>query len=133
MPGMDGYEVLQQIVSDPALRDVPVIMVSSFDESASVVMCVEAGAADYLHKPIDTALLRARIGNCLEKKRLYEAEIQLRQGLAQKYEQLQKLERLRDDLTHLIVHDLRTPVNSIVGGLNMLAGSDLEFGPIGSG
>jgi class 3 adenylate cyclase len=74
MPDMDGYEVLQQLKADAALRDIPVLMISALDEIESVVRCIELGAEDYLPKPFDPVLLRARIGACLEKKRLRDRE-----------------------------------------------------------
>jgi class 3 adenylate cyclase len=74
MPDMDGYEVLQQLKADAALRDIPVLMISAVDEIQSVVRCIELGAEDYLPKPFDPVLLRARIGACLEKKRLRDRE-----------------------------------------------------------
>ncbi|MGH8489077.1 MAG: response regulator [Gammaproteobacteria bacterium] len=66
MPEMDGYETLKQIKADPRLRDIPVIMISALDEIQSVVRCIEHGAEDYLLKPFNPVLLRARIGACLE-------------------------------------------------------------------
>jgi class 3 adenylate cyclase len=74
MPGLDGDEVLAQLKADPALRHVPVIMLSALDEMDSVVRCILAGAEDYLAKPVNTVLLRARIGACLEKSRLRQQE-----------------------------------------------------------
>ena len=74
MPEMNGYEVLGQIKSDMALRDIPVIMISAVDEIESVVRCIELGAEDYLLKPFNAVLLRARIGACLEKKKLRDHE-----------------------------------------------------------
>ena len=68
MPEMDGYEVLVRLKSHNTLRDIPVIMISALDEIESVVRCIEQGAEDYLPKPFDPVLLRARIGACLEKK-----------------------------------------------------------------
>jgi class 3 adenylate cyclase len=70
MPEMDGYEVLAQIRGSAKLRSIPVIMISAVDEIETVVRCIEAGAEDYLQKPFNTVLLRARIQACLEKKRL---------------------------------------------------------------
>ena len=70
MPELDGYEVLRQLKADAKLRDIPVLMISALDEIDSVVRCIELGAEDYLPKPFDPVLLRARIGACLEKKRL---------------------------------------------------------------
>ena len=81
MPEMNGYQVLEQLKSDPGLRDIPVIVLSALDEIGSVVRCIELGAEDYLPKPFDPILLRARIGACLEKKRLRDQEVQLRSEL----------------------------------------------------
>ncbi|MBA2702015.1 MAG: response regulator [Chloroflexi bacterium] len=74
MPVLDGYEVLARMKADPALRDVPVIVISAIDEMGSVVRCIEMGATDYLPKPFDAALLRARIIASLASKRLRDLE-----------------------------------------------------------
>ena len=66
MPEMDGYEALSHIKSDMALRDIPVIMISAVDAIDSVVRCIELGAEDYLPKPFNPTLLKARIGASLE-------------------------------------------------------------------
>ncbi|MGH3147470.1 MAG: histidine kinase dimerization/phospho-acceptor domain-containing protein [Rubrobacter sp.] len=76
MPQMNGYEVLRHLKADPRLRDIPVIMISALDEIEAVVRCIELGAEDYLPKPFDPVLLRARIGACLEKKRLRDQEVE---------------------------------------------------------
>ncbi|MFQ5657208.1 MAG: response regulator [Candidatus Methylomirabilales bacterium] len=75
MPEMDGYETLKHLKADSTWRDIPVIMISALDEIESVVRCIERGAEDYLPKPFDPVLLRARIGACLEKKRLRDQEV----------------------------------------------------------
>jgi DNA-binding response OmpR family regulator len=75
MPEMDGYETLKQLKADASLRDIPVIMISALNEIQSVVRCIEHGAEDYLPKPFNPVLLRARIGACLEKKRLRDQEV----------------------------------------------------------
>ena len=106
MPEMNGYQVLEHLKSDRALRDIPVIVLSALDEIGSVVRCIELGAEDYLPKPFDPVLLRARIGACLEKKRLRDQEIRLRSELEEwnktlehrvqkQLEQLERLERLK--------------------------------------
>src|SRR5436190_1936322 len=76
MPELDGYEVLAEIVGDPTLRHIPVIMISALEELDSVVRCIEMGAEDYLPKPFNPVLLRARLSGCLTKKRLYDLERQ---------------------------------------------------------
>ena len=106
MPEMNGYQVLEQMKSDHILRDIPVIVLSALDEIGSVVRCIELGAEDYLPKPFDPVLLRARIGACLEKKRLRDQEVRLRNELEEwnktlehrvqkQLEQLERLERLK--------------------------------------
>ncbi|MGI8819971.1 MAG: response regulator, partial [Chthoniobacterales bacterium] len=74
MPEMDGYEVLQGLKADHTLRHLPVIMISALSELESVVRCIEWGAEDYLSKPFDPTLLKARLGACLEKKRARDSE-----------------------------------------------------------
>ncbi|UCF39867.1 MAG: protein kinase [Gemmatimonadota bacterium] len=76
MPEMDGYEVLERLKQSPVTRHLPVIMISALDDLSSVVRCIERGAEDYLSKPFDPVLLRARITACLEKKRLRDREIE---------------------------------------------------------
>ena len=70
MPEMDGFEVLARLAKLPALRDLPVIVTSSLEGVANVVRCIELGAEDYLTKPVNPVLLKARINASLEKKRL---------------------------------------------------------------
>ncbi|MBO1223425.1 MAG: response regulator [Candidatus Scalindua sediminis] len=70
MPEMDGYKVLNHMKNDSFLRNIPVIIISAVNEMESVVQCIEMGADDYMVKPFDPTLLGARIGACLEKKRL---------------------------------------------------------------
>ncbi len=74
MPGMDGREVLSCIKTDETLRHIPVIMISALDHLESVVQCIERGAEDYLPKPFNPVLLRARIGSSLDRKRSHDAE-----------------------------------------------------------
>jgi two-component system, sensor histidine kinase and response regulator len=120
MPEMDGYEVLQRLKADDWLRHIPVIMISALSELDSVASCIEMGAEDYLPKPFNPTLLKARIGACLEKKRARDREMHLFEQLQQNYRRLQELERLRDDLTHMIIHDLRTPLTSVITGMQTL-------------
>ena len=72
MPDMNGYEVLEHLKADPELRHIPVIMISAVDEIESVIRCIELGAEDYLSKPFNPTLLRARVGASLERKQLLD-------------------------------------------------------------
>lgn len=84
MPEMNGYQVLEICLRDPELRDIPIIMTSSLDEIESVVKCVELGAEDYLNKPVNPILLRARVNASLEKKRLRDEQRKLFRTFATK-------------------------------------------------
>lgn len=77
MPVMNGYQVLEKAASDLQLRDIPIIITSALEELDSVVRCIEMGAEDYLTKPVNPVLLRARIGASLEKKRLRDQQREL--------------------------------------------------------
>ncbi|HEY9616583.1 MAG TPA: adenylate/guanylate cyclase domain-containing protein [Microcoleaceae cyanobacterium] len=74
MPEMNGYQVLEYLKADTDLRHIPIIMISALDDIESVVRCIELGAEDYLFKPFNPTLLKARINACLEKKRLRDQE-----------------------------------------------------------
>lgn len=77
MPEMDGYQVLEQLIQDPELRDIPVIMTTAMEELDSVVKCIQLGAEDYLNKPVNPILLKARVNASLEKKRLRDQQKEL--------------------------------------------------------
>ena len=91
MPEMDGYEVLRRLKQDRQLRDIPVIVISAIDDMKSVVKCIEMGAEDYLPKPFDPVLLRARIDASLEKKRLRDQEQEYLRQLQVEREKSEKL------------------------------------------
>jgi signal transduction histidine kinase len=120
MPDMDGYEVLSNIKADHRLHHIRVIMISAVNEVQSVVRCIEAGADDYLTKPFNPTLLKARIGASLEKKRGRDRETVLFEQLQENYKRLQDVEKLRDDMRNMIVHDLRTPLTAVIVGVEML-------------
>lgn len=84
MPEMNGYQVLEACLQDDELSNIPVIMTSSLDEIDSVVKCVELGAEDYLNKPVNPILLRARVNTSLEKKRLRDEQRKLIRTFATK-------------------------------------------------
>lgn len=77
MPEMDGFEVLEALKGDATLRDLPVIVTSSVEGLANIVRCIELGAEDYIPKPVNKTLLNARLGSCLEKKRLHDEQKEL--------------------------------------------------------
>ena len=96
MPEMNGYEVLERLKADELLRHIPVIMISAISELDSVVRCIELGAEDYLPKPFNSVLLRARIGASLERKRLHDRE-------AQHLAEIDHQRRRADELLHALL------------------------------
>ena len=92
MPKVDGYQVLTWLKNHVRLRDLPVIMISALAEMNSVVRCIELGAVDYLLKPFNPVLLKARLGATLEKKRLRD---EIDAHLARLREELDAARRLQ--------------------------------------
>jgi adenylate cyclase len=99
MRGVDGYEVLERMRADSRLRHIPVIMISAVGEIESVIRCVELGAEDYLLKPFNPTLLKARIGATLEKKRLRDEVRSQAEQLAQWNRKLE--ERVQEQVAQL--------------------------------
>jgi class 3 adenylate cyclase len=91
MPEMDGFEVLEHRRADPHLQEVPFIVLSALDELESVVRCIELGAEDYLTKPFNPVLLRARIESSLERKMLHDREREFTRLLAIERERSERL------------------------------------------
>ncbi len=138
MPEMDGYEVLSRMKKDPKLRRIPVIVISAVEETDSVVRCIEMGAQDYLVKPFNPTLLKARISNSLKWKRLHDQEIEYQRWieghnlqleeqvrlktreLSDANERLKILDKAKTDFLNLIAHELRTPLVGILGVGQML-------------
>lgn len=82
MPEMDGFSLLEQRAAEPALRELPVIVTSSLEGVAHVARCIELGADDFLHKPVNPVLLKARVDSSLERKHLRDRERELLARLA---------------------------------------------------
>jgi len=105
MPGLSGFEVLCRLKADERTGDIPVVMISALDEIDSTVRCIEAGAEDYLPKPFNPVLLRARINACLEKKRLRDRERAIAEELRAEKERSEAL--LLNILPRTIIERLR--------------------------
>ena len=92
MPELNGYEVLERLRADDRLRHIPVIMISAMDEIESVIRCIELGAEDYLAKPFNPTLLRARVGASLEKKRLRDELVRHTRRMEQELEMAREIQ-----------------------------------------
>ena len=117
MPKLDGFQVLERIKSDPAMNEIPVIVLSALDEVPGVVRSIEIGAEDYLFKPFNPVLLAARIHASLEKKRLRDLEKRRAEDLEKAYQQVHLSEerlRLALQADHAGIWDLDLATNQIV-------------------
>jgi len=125
MPELDGFAVLEQLKIDPKLRDLPVIVTSSIEGLDNIIRCVELGAEDYLPKPVNQVLLKARIGAILEKKRLRD---QLFDEIEEKNRQLELASQNKSQFVSSMSHELRTPLNAIIGLTEMMVTNAARFG-----
>lgn len=129
MPEMDGYEVCRAMKKDARLKNVPVIFVSALTETFDKVKGFEAGGVDYITKPFEVAELEARIQAHVQLRRLQAQTIDQHAQLTRAHRRLNRLETLRDNLTHMLAHDLRNPLGVISISLNMLR-AQLENGSL---
>jgi signal transduction histidine kinase len=106
MPDMDGIEVCQRIKSDPSWKHIPIIMVTALSAKEDLAHCLNVGADDFLAKPVNGVELRARVRSLLRIKQQYDA--------------LKATIQLREDLSNMIVHDLRNPIASILLSSHLL-------------
>ena len=113
MPGLSGFEVCKRLKADPNTAPIPVLLVTSLHQRENRLNGMMAGANDFVTKPIDREDLLLRVKNAAYAKRLYDE-------MQSNYEKLKELERLRDNLTHMIVHDLRSPLTGVSGYLQLI-------------
>ena len=128
MPAMDGYEVCRRLKALPATRQIPLFFVTARDGTDDEEVGLQLGAADYISKPFQPSIVRARIRNHLQ---LHRQQLQIQQQNRQiqsALENLRELEILRDSLVGMIVHDLRSPLTGILGYAEFLESDLLENG-----
>lgn len=111
MPEMNGFEVLERITDEPELAGISVIMVSALEEQDGAIRCIGAGAIDYLSKPVNPVLLRARIQTCLHRKRLQDREKLIMNELSTEKERSERL--LQNILPHSVIRRLESGETAI--------------------
>ncbi len=116
--GATGFEVCRRLKRDPRTASVPVIFITALNDTDDRLRAVEAGGDDFLAKPHNRLLLGARVRSLLKLKAATDA-------LEESYRRLRELERVRDDLMKMIVHDLKTPLTSILATMELLIDGDL--------
>ncbi|QWR78189.1 response regulator [Candidatus Magnetomonas plexicatena] len=111
MPDMDGFDVIKELKANEETSDIPVIFFTAMDEPDSIIKGLEAGAVDYVTKPIKPTVLKARVGNFLRYHRGYEE-------LKNTLDTMMENAKLRDDVEHIVRHDMKSPLAAIIGTIN---------------
>ena len=119
MPEMDGYEVCQKLKSDSSTRDIPIIFVTAKGDIGDEKRGFESGAVDYIAKPVSLRLVRARVETHLKLR-------QMQLAVEERVKALEEMVRLREDVEHVVRHDLKAPLNTIIPLSAMLARQQIE-------
>jgi signal transduction histidine kinase len=119
MPEMDGFSVCERLRADPSLSAIPVLFISALTDTASKVNAFTAGGCDYITKPFQFEEVEARV------KTQLQLQSQKRE-LQRNYEELKRLEALRDSLAHMVVHDMRGQLMAMMLSLDLLPSSDSD-------
>jgi two-component system, sensor histidine kinase and response regulator len=117
MPGMDGYETCRQIKARPEFRDIPLLFLTSLEDSNEEARGFQLGAVDYLTKPVNPTILHARVTNQLELR-------QSREELRRQNATLRDNLRLREEIENITRHDLKAPLNAIINLPELLLEED---------
>ncbi|MCX6899251.1 MAG: hybrid sensor histidine kinase/response regulator [Verrucomicrobia bacterium] len=120
MPEMNGYEVCRRLKADPQLASIPVIFISALNETMDKVKAFGLGGVDYVTKPFQFEEVHARVETHLKLRQLQKELERQNQQLKESYDRLRELETLRDNLVHLVVHDLRSPLAMMAGYVDLI-------------
>ena len=121
LPKMDGYEVCGRLKKDPTTKFIPIIMLTALKELKDKVKALEVGADDFLSKPFENVELLARVKSLLRLKDYHDELQRKNQELAEKNDSLMGMDRFKEDLTNLIIHDMKNPLFVIQGNLQMMS------------
>ncbi|MFO0551951.1 MAG: hybrid sensor histidine kinase/response regulator [Polyangiaceae bacterium] len=119
MPNMNGYEVCEKLKADSKTSQIPVIFISALTDPSDKIRAFKVGGVDYVTKPFHVAEVAARVSVHLSLRRT-------QRELAESYERLRSLEDLRDRLVHMVVHDMRSPLSTILMHMDLLRESLME-------
>lgn len=117
LPDMNGLDIARQFRENEALRTIPILAVTALDSVDDKVRALEAGADDFLSKPYDRTEMKARVKAHLKTSKYFKQ-------LKDSYEQIKKLEGMKSDLTHMIIHDMGNSLQSVLGYLELLNGAE---------
>lgn len=120
MPDMNGYEVAEQLETQPGHTDIPIIFISALNDIQDKIKAFQAGGVDYITKPFHFAEVKARVKTHLKINALNKSLQQQNKALSESLQREKELESLRDNLVNMMVHDLRSPLTGILGYLSLL-------------
>ena len=120
MPGISGFEVCKKLKQDEKTKSIPIVMVTALSEKVHRLEAMESGADDFVSKPVDSTEVVIRVKSLLRIKSYHDKILNNYEEIAAKNEKLLELEKVKDGLIHMIVHDLRNPLSSIFGNLELL-------------
>jgi K+-sensing histidine kinase KdpD len=121
LPKMDGYEVCGKLKNDPKTKFIPIIMLTALKELKDKVRALEVGADDFISKPFENVELLARVKSLLRLKDYHDELQSKNQELAEKNASLMGMDKFKEDLTNLIIHDMKNPLFVIQGNLQMMS------------
>lgn len=119
LPGVNGFEVCRQLKQNDKTKTIPIVMVTVLTEKEQRVKALKAGADDFLSKPVDHTELVVRIKSLLRIKSYHDELLDSYTEIAEKNEKLLKLEKIKEGLTHMIIHDLRNPLGALSGFIEL--------------
>jgi putative two-component system response regulator len=120
MPGVSGFEVCRQLKQNEETKTIPIVMVTALREKEHRVKAMDAGADDFISKPVDQTELLIRVKSLLRIKSYHDELLNSHQEIAAKNKKLLELEKIKEGLTHMIIHDLRNPLGAIVGFIDLI-------------
>jgi len=120
MPGIDGFEVCKRIKADETTKIIPIVMVTALNEKEDRIKAMKAGADDFLNKPVDQNELLLRVKSLIRIKSYHDELLDSYMEIMEKNNKLSELERAKESLTHMIIHDLNNPICAISIGLEVV-------------
>lgn len=120
MPGISGFEVCQKLKQDEKTKSIPIIMVTALGEKEHRLKAMESGADDFLSKPVESTEVVIRVKSLIRIKAYHDEIANNSKKIAEKNKKLLKLEKIKDSLVHMIVHDLRNPLWAVSGNIDLM-------------
>ena len=120
MPGISGFEVCHKLKQDKKTKSIPILMVTALNEKEHRLKALESGADDFLSKPVDNTEVVIRVKSLLRIKSYHDELLNNYKEIDAKNQKLLELEKIKDGLIHMIVHDLRNPLWAVFGNLDLM-------------